>query len=328
MKISVALCTYNGARFLQEQLDSLLAQDRLPDEIVVCDDGSTDQTIPILEAFQAKVTFPVVLHRNPVNFGPAKNFENAIKLCCGDLIALADQDDIWLPEKLALSEQYFIKHPNSEVVFSNGLVVNSDLAPLNYTLWDQVGFTPSECQKVCRNQGLEVLLKHVVVTGATMVIKASILERALPIPRLWMHDAWIAIIAATSGTLGVVQAPLFLYRQHAANVIGAPRRSIFQRFQETFKIDRRAYHALEFDRYFCLRERLLTFANINRADAKDLVDLKLKHLKVRSSLPNNRFGRIIPILKELLTFGYFRYSASWQVAIKDFLLPENSLGTD
>jgi glycosyltransferase involved in cell wall biosynthesis len=325
MKISVALCTYNGARFLRKQLDSFLAQERLPDEIVVCDDGSTDDTIRILEKFQSEIVIPVALHCNSANLGPAKNFEKAIKLCSGDLIALSDQDDVWLPKKLALAEHHFQQFPKTEVVFSNGIVVDSDLAPRHYTLWEQVGFTPSECRKVSRHQGLEVLLKHVVATGATMVMKASIRDRALPIPALWMHDAWIAIIAAASGTLDVVPAPVFLYRQHAVNVVGAPRLSLFQRYREALDIERAAYYALELNRYRLLRERLLVFADADKdiRHAIGLIDLKLKHVALRSSLPNRRLRRITPILSELLKLGYFRYSASWQVAVKDFLLPEN-----
>lgn len=318
MKISVALCTYNGAQFIQEQLDSLLAQKRRPDEIVVCDDGSTDQTLQILKQFQSVAPVRVEIHSNSGKLGPAKNFEKAITLCQGDLIALCDQDDVWLPEKLALAERHFLEFPDDEVIFSNGHVVKADLSPFGYTLWEQVGFTLSERRKTQRKRGLEVLLRHVAATGATMVIKTSIRDRALPIPDGWMHDAWIAIIAAVSGTLNVIPTPLFLYRQHAVNAIGALRRSLLQRIEETFHISSGDYYALEIGRYKNLRERVL-MGTIKEADLA-LINGKLRHLEFRSTLPESRSLRVMPIMGELLRSGYSRYSTSWQVAVKDFLL--------
>ena len=124
MKFSVAMCTYNGAKYLEEQLRSLLAQQRLPDEVVICDDGSTDGTIALLEQFVANPLIPVRLFRNPVNLGFSRNFAQAIRLCQGDLIALADQDDIWYPEKLRRLEESFEQAPGMEGVFSDGNIID------------------------------------------------------------------------------------------------------------------------------------------------------------------------------------------------------------
>src|SRR6266567_6944512 len=103
-RISVAMCTYNGARFLREQLESIAAQSRLPDELVVCDDGSTDETVETIKAFVGRAPFAVRLEINSKNLGSTKNFEKAIGLCEGEIIALADQDDVWKPQKLAVLE--------------------------------------------------------------------------------------------------------------------------------------------------------------------------------------------------------------------------------
>ena len=104
--ISVALCTYNGARFLEEQLASLLAQNRRPDELVVCDDRSTDSTVQMLESFSRSAPFPVRIQVNPVNLGSTVNFDRAMRLCAGSLIAFCDQDDIWLPHKLECNDLF------------------------------------------------------------------------------------------------------------------------------------------------------------------------------------------------------------------------------
>ena len=321
MKISVALCTYNGAHFLDEQLSSLLAQTRLPNELVVCDDGSTDGTLQILADFQSRAPFPTRLYVNPVNLGPAKNFEQAIGLCDGDLIALCDQDDVWMPEKLGEAEAHFDKFPDIDAVFSDALIVDSELRPLTYTLWRQVGFTRAERQMMADGRGLEVLLKHVTVTGATLTIRSSLRQRALPIPTGWMHDAWVAVIAAASGGLRAIPAALIFYRQHDSNEIGARRPSLAERWRDTFHTDRMSYYNGEITRYHVVKERMLSFPGNLRADSPILLEAKLRHLRVRANLPTMRLLRILPILTELATLGYRRYSFGWQVAVKDFLLP-------
>src|SRR5215470_8302349 len=111
--ISVAMCTYNGARFLAEQLGSLAAQSRLPDELVVCDDGSTDESAEIVKDFARHAPFPVRLEVNEENLGATKNFEKAIGLCRGEVIALSDQDDVWYPKKLELHESVFVADPSA-----------------------------------------------------------------------------------------------------------------------------------------------------------------------------------------------------------------------
>src|SRR6186997_149500 len=100
MRVSIAMCTCNGERFLAEQLDSILAQSRPPDEIVICDDASTDGTWALLTTFAPKAPCPVTLRRNDTRLGVIGNFSQAMTLATGDAIALADQDDVWHPMKL------------------------------------------------------------------------------------------------------------------------------------------------------------------------------------------------------------------------------------
>src|SRR5258708_29962312 len=118
-RISVAMCTYNGARFLAQQLESIVAQTRLPDELVVCDDVSADESPEIIRKFAKNAPFPVRLELNEKNLGSSKNFEKAIGLCRGGLIALADQDDVWKPQKLAVLETVLENHPEVGYAFSD-----------------------------------------------------------------------------------------------------------------------------------------------------------------------------------------------------------------
>src|ERR1700688_2975817 len=111
-RLSIAMCTCNGVAYLRQQLDSIAGQSRLPNELVVCDDHSTDSSVPIIEQYATTVAFPVRLHVNGQRLGVTKNFEKAISLCKGDLIALADQDDVWFAEKLARLEARFANTPH------------------------------------------------------------------------------------------------------------------------------------------------------------------------------------------------------------------------
>src|SRR5215213_2898715 len=140
MKISVAMCTYNGAELLPAQLQSIITQSRPPDEIVICDDRSTDDTQALIKKFATDSPIPITLHINQQNLGSVKNFERAISLCTGDVIALSDQDDVWRSDKLERFETVLNSSPTAGLVFSDADVVDENLKPLNRRMWDEVGF--------------------------------------------------------------------------------------------------------------------------------------------------------------------------------------------
>lgn len=126
LKISIALATFNGARFLKEQLASLAEQTSLPSELVVTDDGSTDETQAILESFACVAPFQVSFHRNDQRLGYGMNFLKAASLCSGDVIAFCDQDDVWLPAKLERLRKAF-GHSQADFVAHAAEVTDSHL---------------------------------------------------------------------------------------------------------------------------------------------------------------------------------------------------------
>src|SRR5262245_8192443 len=134
------MCTYNGARFLAEQLASIRDQTRPPDELVVCDDCSTDESLSLMEQFAANTSFPYHIKRNNVRLGSTRTLQQAIRFCEDDVIALADHDDSWYPEKLSLIEKTFTEDPQSSLVFSDADVVDENSKSLGYTLWEALGF--------------------------------------------------------------------------------------------------------------------------------------------------------------------------------------------
>lgn len=160
--ISVALCTYNGARFLEEQLASLQAQIRCPDELIVCDDRSTDKTVQLLEAFARIAPFPVRIHVNPANLGSTMNFDRAMRLCTGSLIAFCDQDDIWHSTRLSACAEAFQDDPRLELVFSNGQLIDEAGTQIPGRLWTNSPSIPqsvnvSSTETCCRWSGTALL---------------------------------------------------------------------------------------------------------------------------------------------------------------------------
>src|ERR1700727_745441 len=221
-RISVAMCTYNGATYLREQLESIARQTRLPDELVICDDGSSDSTSEIVEEFARGVSFPIRFFRNAQNLGSTRNFEKAIGLCSGDLIALSDQDDIWMPEKLSRQASMMENEPQLGGIFTDGHLVDAQSKLRERSLWSRFGFTPNLQTKFRSGDGISILLKKSVVTGATLMIRREGLQSILPIPLSWVHDGWIAWMLTIYSKLTPLNEPLIAYRVHSNQQVGVP----------------------------------------------------------------------------------------------------------
>jgi glycosyltransferase involved in cell wall biosynthesis len=319
MKISAALCTYNGERFLEEQLRSIAAQTVLPMELIVYDDQSTDGTPRVIQQFAAQAPFPVHFTRNATRLGIAKNFEQAIRACSGDLIALADQDDRWQPDKLAQLRQIMETRPNVGAVFTDATLVDEHGNSLNRSLWQSIRFTQQEQQSVNQGDALPVLLKHRVVTGATLLFRASFRERVLPISELWIHDNWIAFIIALFAELHAHPAALIDYRQHTANQIGTAQ-DVRGEIAEAAARGRQSY-AINLAQYEALVQHIQQWSDLPGKEAIQAgLESKMAHIQTRATLPDHRLKRILPVMLEFISGRYDRYSSGWRSAVKDALL--------
>lgn len=204
--ISVALCTYNGEHHLREQLDSLLAQTYSNMEIVAVDDGSTDRTVELLRDYERRDS-RLRVFVNPRNLGFVRNFEHAISLCNGQLIAPCDQDDIWLHHKLRTLANEIRGHSmaycDSELIDAEGrsLGVNMSRFWAMRDLNDPAALVLSNC-----------------VSGHAMLFRRELLDGQTPLPTDVFHDWWLAMRAAARD--GVIYCPeqLVRYRQHGKNV--------------------------------------------------------------------------------------------------------------
>ncbi|MGA3223012.1 MAG: glycosyltransferase family 2 protein [Acidobacteriaceae bacterium] len=316
-RISVALCTYNGERFLPQQLASIAKQTRPPDELVVCDDRSTDRTVALLQEFAASSPYPVKIFENEHNLGYAANFERAIRLCAGNLIALSDQDDIWYPIRLERSEKEFAAHPQAGLVFSDADVINDSNELAGPTLWQRLGFAGKRAQDLLAGHYV-VLAKHRFVTGATVMFRADLRDRLLPIGDGWIHDEWIALIAAAFSDLRPIDQPLIRYRIHDSQEVGF-RNKLEQRVQGNSRAQRHWGRLAESVKELRqLSDALSAMVPDKKRPVLSAYQEHLQFLSFRASLPAPRLARLGRILGKYSQYEV--HASGLASALKDLVL--------
>jgi glycosyltransferase involved in cell wall biosynthesis len=222
-KISVALCTYNGEKFIKKQLESIFNQTLPVTEIIICDDGSTDNTEQIISSFHVQYPNIIQFHKNEINLRSVKNFEKAIKLSSGDYIFLCDQDDLWHINKVEKIINHFKENPTAEGVFTDAVLIDDYDAPIeNYALWECCIFKP-EMVTQCGSFWKTYQYYDNMVTGATMCIKKIGKDFIFPFPVSYEfhHDEWMALHFAERNTLHFLTEKLTLYRIHQSQQVGA-----------------------------------------------------------------------------------------------------------
>ncbi|ARO87624.1 glycosyltransferase family 2 protein [Nitrosospira lacus] len=313
LSLSIALATYNGERYIAEQLDSIAGQTHPPDELVVSDDASVDATRAIVMDFARHAPFPVRLLTNSERLGSTRNFEVAIRACDGDIIFLCDQDDVWYPGKIALMEKCFMDDPSAGVVFTDADVVDQNLHPLGLRLWEAVRFRRREQMQVEAGDAFSVLLQRYAVTGATMAFCSRYRDLLLPIPNIWVHDAWIAMLMGATSHLVALPTPLIAYRQHSANQIGIPRPGK-NRGKTCATV-----HGLQALRYEKALKRLQEFGDRFPDSGHNIRRLEgtLNFLRMVAALPDARWRRLPGALNVLAALHYHRYARGFRSFWRD-----------
>ena len=214
IRVSVAIATYNGEKYIKEQLDSILVNLKDNDEIIISDDGSTDNTISIIEKYNDS---RIIIVDGPKS-GVKMNFENAIKNCKGKYIFMSDQDDIWMDNKVSIILNKFCD-TNCDLVLHDAIVFNSDANEIIYNSFFNYRKTKSG---IVNN-----IIKNNYI-GCCMAFDNKLKDSILPIPNnIKMHDQWIGILAEKYGTVELIEDKLIKYRRHSNNVTYMKHDSIF-----------------------------------------------------------------------------------------------------
>lgn len=254
-RLSVALCTYNGEMFIQEQLDSILYQELPVDEIVICDDCSSDGTIEIVKKTAERN--PQIVWNIQINgscLGVTKNFEKALSLCTGDIIFLSDQDDRWHPYKAKKMAAYFAKHPSVKLLFSDAELINEKGKIIsNKTVFDIIGL---KSLADAWDAGLQFEIENTFqrLLGCTMGIRKDFLERTLPFHQDVQnrHDGQLAMQAVADNCCSRIDECLTQYRLHQNNVCGLGWKSVDFFSMETTNYLSPVFEPREINMFFLL----------------------------------------------------------------------------
>jgi glycosyltransferase involved in cell wall biosynthesis len=319
-RVSVALCTFNGARFIEPQLASILEQPEELLEVVVADDGSTDDTIERVHRVAERAGSAGLIRVLPGGgHGVTANFERAVRACRGELIALSDQDDIWLPGRLAAQLARLDGAPAATLLFGDAELVDADGAPLGATLFDQLEIGDRLLAEIDHGDAFAQLLRRNLVTGATVVFRRELLDSALPFPREWVHDEWLAIIAAATAAVAPLNQPVTAYRQHGSNQIGVTAPTLGNKVRRVLQSRGGRNRGLAV-RSAVLAGRLETLAVSD--DVRMAARRKASFERFRAELPGARFRRIAPVLARAASGDYQRYASQGALdVVRDLAQP-------
>jgi hypothetical protein len=332
-RVSVVLATFNGEQFLAEQLESLRAQARLPDELVAVDDCSSDRTVEILRDFARTAPFPVEVVAPKDHAGTCETFGEAMRRASGSILAICDQDDRWAPEKLAVMTERMQRRPEALLAFTDAALVDIQGRPLSRSRWRLAGFGPSQWADMERDP-FGQMMKRQIVSGCTAAIRAEMLPALLPFPSglhpalpMMMYDRWISLMAAAAAPVMTIPERLVEYRIHPAQQIGIPALRLRRMLPHTaLRVGQFVAPRIEKAGRFAYQQAHLREIH-KRLAASGLdsgaSDLRLRlaedHLRSREALDEESPARrAMPVLREYLDAdGYRRFSMGLAAALSD-----------
>jgi glycosyltransferase involved in cell wall biosynthesis len=310
MKVSIALCTWNGSRFIEPQLRSLLSQERLPDELVLRDDGSTDNTLEIASDILSNAPFHVDIRRNDRNLGSTKNFESALLASSGDVLLPCDQDDVWQPAKIRRCVET-LEATGADLVFHDSRLVEGTREPGSH--WSKLSATPALLGKFLTTPCQSAILLHQpIVTGCCMAIRKAAFDLTVPFDKNWIHDEWMALaLALRGGRLHPISEMLVDYRVHPVQQVGIANTRLLAKIERILEADKEAY-LKEVEKLRTLEDFLVSVDSSERS--LNPLRGKIEHNLVRSRMGDAREkGRWAAIWREFSSGRYKAYSW-WRLA--------------
>lgn len=246
--VSIGLATYNGEKFIAEQMESILNQSFQDFEVVVRDDCSTDGTYDVLRQFARKDS-RIILKRNEHNLGFSKNFKAIVDDCTGKYIAFSDQDDIWETKHLEILLSII---GNKDVACGNALLVDQDNHSLGFTMKEVVGMkTEIKSDRICWR-----LFFDNFVQGAAMLVRRELCEEYLPVPDVVrFHDYWLALVASLNNGIVYTSEIVLRYRQHGNNITSNRKNSFLREVYNSFNGFNKQHLLRQTEILSCLRDR-------------------------------------------------------------------------
>jgi glycosyltransferase involved in cell wall biosynthesis len=318
--VSIAMATCNGAKYLCEQLESFLSQERKPDELVVTDDCSEDGTLAILERFTSRAPFTVRIVRNTQKLGFNRNFEKGITLCTGRVILCSDQDDVWLSPHVRRLVEPFEGDPQVGIVVSNSAYTDESLRPTGIDLFRAERFAGSYVARARGNPQFPAWVRHHVIAGHGTAIHADLRSAALPFGHNWTYDQWLALISVAFLRGIIIDEPLTLHRMHGKQANANRKLTLLQSLSQT-----PALHVEHFDNEMVkwreLLERLERPHRLRlRGDVLTAVRARLQFLEHRRSIRRHGVvSRIWGTVRRLVIGDYHRYGRGWLTFARDMM---------
>lgn len=319
-RISIAMATYNGARYLREQLESFVRQARQSDELVVTDDGSSDDTPAILESFRSSAPFEVKVYRNSVRLGYTKNFEKALSLCSGDVIFMSDQDDVWFPEKIERVTSHLSSNPQMMAITNDEILTDEKLTPHG-----------EGALRSLKSAGAQ---DTAFFPGCCTAIRREWRDAALPIPAHdFTYDRWINTLADLLCLRVFLKEPLQYSRRHASNTsslsLSPPRKApsfgtvralgLLQDSRPRWLIEKNRRAA--FRRWVEEHEGLLCAFRLEGTGKRvsKRLEAEIRALERRIQLTALPRGLRAPAVVRFLMEGGYTQFSGWRSAVNDLL---------
>ena len=323
LTISVALCTCNGEKYLAQQLDSLVNQERLPDELIVCDDNSSDITPEIINHFSSTAPFPVKVFYNKNRMGFRKNFEQAALQCEQDVVFFCDQDDIWEREKLARFLDVFERQPSVGMVLCEAMLIDENNNDLGIQLSERNNIRSKNIAEQIKQSSAHFCLKNYIFwSGMAMAFRRKYLPFLVPFSDNVFHDLWCARLLSCFTEVRYLDQPLVRYRIHGKNASGSEIQD--HGLAESLKQARNPgvaqYYAEVAQAMGELAERLQKYSDsVREPEMIDRFCAKGKHYQKRFLIQTGQISKVNGLAREIMNGNYFRYSQGVKSIAADLL---------
>ena len=315
MRVSVAMTTYKSTKYMREQLESIFCQTRLPDELIICDDASPDDTYEQLQEIikLAPDTIEIKLFRNPYNIGFVKNFEAAFSRCTGEIIFPSDADDYWENEKIDLLSAALEKNPSAVYAFCDATVINSEGEVILNSLcstWDI---------RDNKQNGTEVSIlvakRKGCPHGMVSCFRRSLLMHSVPFQKNIGHDEWLSLIASCYGDVIYVDEKLVQYRRHNCNTSGN-KPSIWKRLN-TWSRESWFTHAEDIRDAFTFFLR--KYGDLAQPELLQVVNKQIRFQTVLVDIIERKPFGGLRLLREYLSGRYTEFRGTWKTLVFDEL---------